>query len=152
MRTYSKAAFASDIKKLGEHHFGKRLLNKVSEGRRRVMCLSKERAARQGYGKRRGTFETMLEVVGSCIRRLQKPGFYFVCSVCVEGALQDFYFYFLFIFLFLFSLCMVFVFACVWKHMTIFKCGGPRLMSEWSLVTFPFYSLRQGLSVKSKAD
>lgn len=64
------------------------------------MCLRKERAARQGYGKRRGTFETMLEVVGSCIRQLQKPGFYFVCSVFAEGALQDL----MLIFLFLFSI------------------------------------------------
>lgn len=102
----------------------------------------------------------MLEVVGSCIRRLQKPRFYFVCSVCVEGALQDL----MLIFLFLFSIYLsIFIFimhgkhhvcgnTCVWKHMTIFKCGGPRLMSEWSLVAFPFYSLRQGLSVKPKAD
>lgn len=75
MRTYSKAAFASDIKKLGGHHFGKRLLNKVSEGRRRVMCLSKERAARQGYGKRRGT----LEVVSGGYRSLD----FILCAVCV---------------------------------------------------------------------
>lgn len=117
MRTYSKAAFASDIKKLGGHHFGKRLLNKVSEGRRRVMCLRKERAARQGYGKRRGTFETMLEVVGSCIRQLQKPGFYFVCSVCVEGALQDL----MLIFLFLFSIYLS-IFICIMHGVCFCMC------------------------------
>lgn len=49
----------------------------------------------------------MLEVVGSCIRRLQKPGFYFVCSVFAEGALQDL----MLIFLFLFSIYLsIFIF------------------------------------------
>lgn len=60
------------------HHFRKRLLNKVSEGRQRVTSLRKEKAARLGYGKQRGTTEMMLEVVGNCIRQLQEPGFYFV--------------------------------------------------------------------------
>lgn len=93
------------------------------------MCLSKERAARQGYGKRRGTFETMLEVVGSCIRRLQKPGFYFVCSVCVEGALQDL----MLIFLFLFSIYLS-IFICIMHGVCFCMCVETRVCGN----TWPY--------------